>query len=78
MRTIHHLSVSINGLLANFKRKKITFMIDDNGKEMSDKQAREELARLQYLGHKLIKTCECEGFDPFENGCPGHEIQDED
>ena len=55
----------------------MTCMNDDNGKKMSDKQAREEIARLQALGHKLIPTADCEGFDPFEHGCPGHEMPEE-
>jgi len=44
---------------------------------MTDKAARKEIARIQELGHKLIPCGECEGFDPFGGGCPGHEIKEE-
>ena len=77
MRSIRHMSTNIEGLLRNFKGKKITFLDDDNGKPLTDKQARIELAKLQALGYKLIPNDNCEGFDPFGGGCPGHPIEDE-
>lgn len=76
MKTIKHMSVSIEGLLNNFKRKKITFLEDDNGRRLSDSEARTEIARLKALGHKLIPCAECEGFDPFGRGCPGHPMKE--
>ena len=71
------MSTNIDGLLRNMKGKKITICSDDNGKPLSDKEARAELARLQALGHKLIPSGDCEGFDPFGGGCPGHIIIEE-
>lgn len=72
-----HMSVNIEGLLRNYKRKKINFIEDDNGNRITDLEARAELARLQSLGHKLFSTSSnCEGFDPFGGGCPGHPIDD--
>jgi len=71
------MSTNIEGLLRNMKGKKITILTDDNGKKMSDKQARAAIAELQSQGHKLIPCGECEGFDPFGGGCPGHTIPDE-
>lgn len=71
-----HMSANIEGLLRNYKGKKINFIEDDNGRVLSDKEARIELAKLQALGHKLIGNCE--GFDPFGGGCPGHEITESD
>ena len=76
MTTITHMSTSIEGLLRNFKRKKITFIEDDNGNPMSDKEVRAELAHYQALGYKLIPRSDCKGFDPFGGGCPGHEEKD--
>lgn len=76
--TKRHMSVNIEGLLRNYQRKKITFMEDDDGNRMSDKQARIEIAKLQKLGHKLLPTANCEGFDPFGGGCPGHPLSNED
>jgi len=72
MKTIRHMSCNIEGLLINYKRKKINFLEDDNGRVLSDKEARQEIAKLQALGHKLIGNCE--GFDPFDGGCPGHPV----
>jgi len=77
MVTIHHCCASIEGILRNCKRKKINFLSDDDGKLMSDKEARAELQRLQALGHKLIPSSKCDNFDPFEKGCLGHEIEEE-
>lgn len=78
MRTKRHMSTNIEGLLRNMKGKKIKFIEDDNGRIMSDAEARAEIAKLQALGHKLIPSGDCEGFDPFGGGCPGHPMEDED
>ncbi len=78
MKQIRHLSTNIEGLLRNFKNKKLTGLFDDeNGNPMSDKAIRKELAELQAKGHKLIGSDKCKGFDPFGGGCPGHPIEDE-
>jgi hypothetical protein len=77
MITTYHMSVNLQGLLNNYKRRKITFMMDDNGIELSDREARLHIHNLQAMGHKLMPCGECEGFDPFGNGCPGHEVKDE-
>ena len=75
--SIRHMSVNLNGLLRNYKGKKINIMEDDNGRTLSDFEARAEIARLQALGHKLMSCSKnCEGFDPFGGGCPGHPIPD--
>lgn len=70
----YHMSISIEGLLRNYKGRKINIFSDDNGITISDADARAEISRLQSLGHKLIPTTNCDGFDPFGGGCPGHEI----
>ena len=72
----YHMSVSIEGLLRNYKRRKINIFTDDNGNTISDREATKEIAELQAKGHKLIPSGNCEGFDPFGGGCPGHEIID--
>lgn len=68
---IHHLSTSIEGLLRQFARRKITFLTDDNGNFMSDKEARMELRAMLARGERLIKSDGCTRFDPV-NGCMGH------
>ena len=68
------MSVNLQGLLNNYKRKKINIMEDDSGRQLTDKQARLEIVRMQALGHKLMPCGTCKGFDPFGGGCPGHPI----
>jgi hypothetical protein len=75
MRRIMHLSVNIDGLLKQ-RRKLNGFFDDENGMPMTDKEIRDECNRLKLLGHKLIGSDKCEGFDPFGGGCPGHEINE--
>lgn len=75
--TIRHMSVNIEGLLRNYKGRRINIVENDDGTTMSDKEARAEIAKLQSLGHKLIPTSDnCEGFDPFGGGCPGHPVEE--
>lgn len=74
MKTIKHMSTNIEGLLRNMKGKKINFLDDDNGRQMTDKEARHAIAELQAKGHKLIPSGDCDGFDPFGGGCPGHPV----
>ena len=77
MKKMYHMSTSIEGMLRNCKGHKINFIDDDNGRPMTDKQARAEIAKLQAMGHKLIPSSNnCEGFDPFGKGCPGHDIEE--
>ena len=76
MAVIYHMSVMIESLLTNTKGKKSTFY-HDNGERMSDKEAREELRLLIKKGHKLIPLDNCECFDPFGGGCPGHEVKED-
>ena len=78
MRQRKHLSTNIEGLLRNYKGRKINIFTDDNGITMSDSEVRKELAELQAKGHKLIPSAGCEGFDPFGGGCPGHPIEDDE
>lgn len=76
MKTKHHLCINLEGFLRNYKGKKINIMQHDTGKPMTDREAREYISELQSLGHKLMPCGECEGFDPFGKGCPGHEIKE--
>ena len=78
MKKIRHMSVNLQGLLDNYKRRKINIMEDDNGATLTDLEARKEIAKLQAMGHKLMCcSSNCEGFDPFGGGCPGHPCEDE-
>jgi hypothetical protein len=76
MRQTRHLSTNIEGLLRNYKGRKINIFTDDDGNTMSDSEVRKEIAELQAKGHKLIGSDGCKGFDPFGGGCPGHSIKE--
>lgn len=71
------MSVNIEGMLRYYKGKKINFCEDENGRTMTDKEARSWIAQCQAKGWKLLPTSNCEGFDPFSKGCPGHEIKED-
>lgn len=45
---------------------------------MSDSEARKFLAEWLAKVWKKIPCGDCEGFDHFENGCPGHPILDDE
>lgn len=77
--TRRHMSANIEGMLRNYKGRSMAGLItDENGREMSDRQARLYLANCQAKGWNKIPCGDCEGFDHFENGCPGHPIVDYD
>lgn len=74
-RTRRHMSANIEGMLRNYKKRSMAGLItDENGHEMSDAKARLFLSQCLAKGWKKIPCGDCEGFDPFENGCPGHPI----
>jgi hypothetical protein len=71
------MSVDIEGFINHHKRRKITCLQHDDGTPMTHAQAVIELHNRQIEGHKLLPTANCEGFDPFGVGCPGHEVEEE-
>ena len=65
---------SIAGCLRNNRVGTIDFLEDENGKPLSDAEARIELNKLLEAGHTVMPVgTDCEGFDVFGGGCPGHE-----
>lgn len=71
----HHMCMSIEGCLRNYKRRKINIFTNEDGTKTSDKDARKYLAECQSKGWKVIPLGEaCEGFDYFGGGCQGHLI----
>lgn len=73
------MSANIEGMLRNYKRRKMDGLLEDeNGNEMSDAQVRKYLAECQAKGWKKIPCGDCEGFDHFGGGCPGHPITKEE
>lgn len=72
--TIFHMKQSIAGCLRNNCVGTIDFLEDGNGKPLSDAEARIELNKLLEAGHTVMPVGDdCEGFDVFGGGCPGHE-----
>jgi hypothetical protein len=77
-KSTYHMSVNLEGLLRHYKRKKINIITDDNGRQLSDAEARLHIHNLMAQGHKLMCCSNnCEGFDPFEKGCLGHAVPDD-
>ena len=74
-----HMSINLEGLLRNYKRKKINIFDDENGRPVSDKEARIYIQECLSKGWKVIPMGGeniCEGFDYFGKGCPHHEIKE--
>lgn len=72
--TTYHVAQSIAGCLRNNPVGTIDFIEDGKGNILSDANARIELNKLLEQGQKLLPTSDdCEGFDAFGKGCPGHE-----
>lgn len=73
-----HMSVNIRGMLDYCRRKSMAgLIIDDKGRGLSDKEARDYLYDHLEKGHKVLPMCdedECPDFDYFGGGCPGHDI----
>lgn len=68
------MSVNIKWVLENYKGRSMGGLInDDNGRPMTDKEARKFLAEGLAKGWSVIPCGNCEGFD-YETGCPGHPI----
>ncbi len=66
MKMIRHLSINIDFLLRLPDKKLSKFF------GMSADDARKDLEAKKALGHIKIGSENCEGFDPFDGGCPGH------
>lgn len=53
------------------------FFTLDNGKDCTDKEARDYLKECQDKGWRVIPLNDkCDKFD-YQTGCPGHEIKEE-
>jgi len=75
-----HMSINLEGMLRNYGKKKINIFEDEDGKIISDKEARIYIQQCLSKGWKVIpmggNDC-CEGFDYSGGGCPGHEVKDD-
>lgn len=82
MKTTWHLQLDISGALKvplrDFRRQWKGCVKDGQGRTLSPEEFRDYLRLQQNKGHKLEPmSSECEGFDPFEKGCPGHSMEED-
>lgn len=75
MKTKYHLRLDIRGALLNWDMRMFRGMFKaDDGRTMEPQEAKllpmDELQK----GNNYIPYGDCEGFDPKENGCPGHPV----
>jgi hypothetical protein len=71
-----HVSVNIQGLLEMHRRRKITMLLHDDGRTMTDAEARQYLYDALSEGKRVLPCSdECDAFD-YQNGCPGHIINE--
>lgn len=77
--TRRHMSVNIAGFIRNHSKLKdwSGYFTDENGKDFNDAEARKFIQQCLHKGWKLIPCGDCEGFDHFGGGCPGHPITKE-
>jgi len=66
MKVTRHLSVNIDYLLGMTDRK-----LNNMFPEYTAAETRQDLQERKDLGHRLIGSENCIGFDPVK-GCPGH------
>lgn len=71
-RELHHMSISVEGVLNQFKRKAITFCSEDDGSDMAPAKAKQIFMLARYEGKKVLPMGnECYRFD-YQKGCKGH------
>jgi hypothetical protein len=67
-----HMCVDIRGLLEMHRRKKIRIMQHDDGRRMTDSEARDYLYKALGEGKEFLPcSSECDNFD-YKKGCLGH------
>lgn len=73
-----HMGINIQGMLEYYRRRSMRgLIINDDGKPMTDTEARQYLYNHLKQGHSVLPMCddkECPDFDYFGGGCPGHGI----
>jgi hypothetical protein len=66
------MSINVEGVLNQYKRKKINFCSHEDGTEMSDAEARFIFLKARNEGKRVLPMSEdCYRFC-FEKGCKGH------
>jgi len=79
--TSHHMCIDIRGFLKNSGKKSFNGLFkDDFGHPIKGSVAKDMLRIELAKGKSLMligKVADCPNFDPYEKGCPGHDIQPE-
>lgn len=78
--TRRHMSMNIAGFLRHHAKKNswAGYFNNEDGIEMTDREAREFIQQCLAKGWKKIPLGHCDGFDYFGGGCPGHTITKEE
>lgn len=70
--SIHHMSINVEGVLTQFKRKKIRFCSENDGTPMAPEKAKQIFLMAQYEGKRVLPmNADCTRFC-YQKGCPGH------
>lgn len=72
--TRHHMRLDVEGCLLRWHRGSHHGMTHDDGRPMTNLEAKAELLRLFGQGVKYLPIGDCDTFDP-EKGCPGHPVE---
>lgn len=72
-KTNRHMSISVEGVLTQYKRRKINFCNHDDGRPMRDAEARAVFMQAKAEGKRVLPMGDCPRFD-FQTGCKGHII----
>lgn len=69
---ITHMSISVDGVLNQYKRRPIKFCSNDDGTQMNPQKARQIFEMARYEGKKVLPMSDkCYRFC-FQKGCKGH------
>ena len=69
--SIKHMCISVDGVLSQYKRKKITFCNNDDGTPMNPTDALNVFKVAKYEGKRVLPMGDCYRFC-YQNGCKGH------
>lgn len=67
------MSISVDGVLNQYKTRKITFCNEDDGTPMNPEKAKQIFIMARYEGKKYLPMGECYRFCD-QTGCKGHII----
>jgi len=67
-QTNYHLCMSIKGALLNWNDAEMKGIFEDDGRVLSNTEAKSMLMDLLADGHKVIPAGECDSFDKIAGG----------